>query len=139
MRLDTQGRCVLMMGWALVAHAEPIVIGHQQQQLEQLSSAELRAMFSMRRQFWQDGTAVVVFVLPADSPQHTQFCTKTLGLLPFQLTRAWDRLTFSGNGDRPRIVYTQAEMRRLVHATPGAIGYIEPASMSIGSKDDIKI
>ncbi|MBV1876721.1 MAG: hypothetical protein KUG79_03665 [Pseudomonadales bacterium] len=84
----------------------------------------IRAIYSMRMLTWPDGRPLTVFVLPDDHPEHQQFCRNTLGILPFQLRRSWDRLIFSGKGRAPIEVRNMAEMKKSVSATPGAIGYI---------------
>jgi hypothetical protein len=45
-------------------------------------------------------------------------------LTPHQLRRAWNRQIYSGIGQAPNKVDTEAEMRRLIASTPGAIGYL---------------
>ncbi|GAA4874156.1 hypothetical protein [Ferrimonas pelagia] len=102
--------------------------------VEQLKRTDLRAIFTMKKQFWPDGTAITVFVLPPRDPVHVQFCRDALKLLPFQLNREWDRLVFSGTGERPQVVSSAAQMLELVQTTPGAIGYL-PASVNAKGYD----
>ena len=68
---------------------------------------------------------VKVYVLPDDDPLHLRFAKVVLGLFPYQLRRVWDRQLFSGTGQVPTTVMTEAEMIRRVAATPGALGYVE--------------
>jgi hypothetical protein len=48
-----------------------------------------------------------------------------LGVYPFQLRSAWDRLVFSGTGVSPTTVETEEEMRARIESTPGSIGYTQ--------------
>ncbi|MBY5993618.1 hypothetical protein [Ferrimonas balearica] len=89
-----------------------------------LAPKRLRALFTRKAAFWPDGSAVVVFVLPTRHPLHQRFCREQLGLLPFQLDRAWNHLVFSGAGERPQVVASEEEMRARLRQTPGAIGYL---------------
>ncbi len=45
-------------------------------------------------------------------------------MFPYQLDRAWQKLTFSGIGTPPAEVSSAAEMLKLLQSTPGAIGYL---------------
>ena len=86
----------------------------------------------MRLRNWPDQTPVRVFVLRDDNPTHSLFSKQILNIYPHQLRLAWDRLVFSGTGQAPTEVSSEAEMRERVAKTPGAIGYL-PRSMINGS------
>ncbi len=90
-----------------------------------LSRETLREVFFMRLTTWPDGSPIKVFVLPDDNPLHIQFAKQILGVFPFQLRSAWDRLVYSGTGFAPTVVESEKEMRERVDHTPGSIGYVE--------------
>ncbi len=96
------------------------------------SQAELRLIFSRQKLFWPNGDPITVFILEPDSEEHRQFCIQQLSLLPYVLQRRWDRLVYSGTGDRPTIVPNEQVMKQLVASTPGAIGYLGSADASQG-------
>ncbi|MCG7947453.1 MAG: hypothetical protein N0C84_14020, partial [Candidatus Thiodiazotropha taylori] len=56
--------------------------------------------------------------------QHADFSKHVLGVFPHQLRRAWNRQIFSGMGQAPMKVNTEAEMLEQIENTPGAIGYL---------------
>jgi ABC-type phosphate transport system substrate-binding protein len=89
-----------------------------------LSRNEARLFFTMRLQHWTDNQPLRVFVLPDDNPNHKIFVKTVLGMFPYQLRRIWDRQLFSGTGQVPITVNSEAEMLQRVASTPGAIGYI---------------
>jgi len=86
---------------------------------------QARLYLTMRLKKWPDGTLVKVYVLPDNHPLHRRFANEVLNLYPYQLRRVWDRQLFSGTGQAPTVVSTEAEMRARVAATPGAIGYAD--------------
>lgn len=88
-----------------------------------LTRNQARLYFTQRLKLWPEGTRVKVFVLPDDNPLHRSFCKKVLGLYPYQLRRVWDRMVFSGTGQAPTTVSTEARIIEGVASTPGAIGY----------------
>lgn len=108
--------------------AQEVVI-HPSQKDSPLTRNALRAMFGMRLRTWPDGTPVKVFVLREDSSTHKAFAKRILQIFPHQLSRAWDRLVFSGTGQAPQVVQSPEEMLARVANTPGAIGYLPPESI----------
>lgn len=85
---------------------------------------ELRLIFSKQKLFWPDGQPIAVYILSPDSKLHKEFCVKQLDLMPYMLHRRWDRLVYSGTGERPIVIESEALMRERIKMTPGAIGYI---------------
>ena len=91
----------------------------------ELSRSELRQIFTGQRQYWDDGTKITVFVLQDRDELHKQFCRDILQMFPYQLSRLWDQITYSGQGVTPvRVISYQALIDALEN-TPGAIGYVE--------------
>lgn len=86
---------------------------------------ELREIFFGRQTLWRDGTPLKVFVLPDQHPLHIRFSKEVLGVYPYQLRSAWDRMIYSGTGTPPTLVESLEQMKTLIKETPGAIGYIE--------------
>ena len=103
---------------SMVVIANPSVIN------DTIARRTLRAIFGMRVRNWGDGESITVYVLDDRDPRHTNFCESSLGMLPYNLRRHWDRLIFSGTGRAPIRVSNADEMISLVRNTPGAIGYI---------------
>ncbi|GHF00791.1 hypothetical protein [Thalassotalea profundi] len=101
------------------------VITHPSVKVNSLTTSQLRRIYSMRQIKWENGTPIVVFVLPSEFKQHQDFCKQTLKIFPYQLDLIWNKLTFSGLGVAPTIVNTSTELLLAVKSTPGAIGYIE--------------
>lgn len=105
------------------AGAQEAVV-HPAVTVTQLQRNAIRAIFGMRLRVWPDGTPIRVFVMEDESPVHARFLKEKLHLFPHQLRRAWDRLIYTGTGQAPTIVRSEAEMRRRVASTRGAIGYL---------------
>ena len=89
-----------------------------------LPPQELRLIFSMQKTYWPDGNKIHVFILSPSSDLHKEFCFQQLDMMPYMLQRRWDRLVFSGTGERPQILTSEAEMKQFISQTPGAIGYV---------------
>ncbi|WP_239023716.1 hypothetical protein [Salinicola corii] len=126
--------CVLLLSLLSVDSFgdEPatVVIANKTVQQASLPLETLRAIFAMRQRTFPDGQAVHVFVLPDDNPIHEDFSKKILGVYPHQLRLAWDRAVFSGTGQAPNEVASEAEMIEDVASTPGSVGYIKKTSLN---------
>lgn len=109
-------------GFAAGALSQRLIV-HPGIDLTAMTVERVRAMFTMRSRRWSDGTPVRVFVLPDEDPVHRQFVKKILGVLPYRLRRAWDRAVFSGTGQAPTEVQSEAEIVDRVSTTLGAVGY----------------
>lgn len=130
--IDTRnwfGLCLcLCLAWVVSPCSAAELIVHQGLSVPEISRNEARLYLTMRLRNWPDGTPVQVFVLPDDDPLHHKVVTDIFGLFPHQLRRAWDRQLFSGTGQVPTTVPTEAELIQRVAATPGALGYARSAS-----------
>jgi ABC-type phosphate transport system substrate-binding protein len=130
MRLMAAGMCISSL-FSVPVLASELIVNDSVSQVP-ATATELRLIFSRKVTYWPDGQPIKVFVLPPDSPHHRAFCIELLDILPYTLQSHWDRLVYSGTGDRPNIVSTDAQMRELVSATPGAIGYLSTTSANQG-------
>ncbi|WP_394147431.1 hypothetical protein [Shewanella atlantica] len=97
-----------------------------------LPPQELRLIFSMQKVYWPDGHRIRVFILSPSSELHKEFCFQKLDMMPYMLQRRWDRLVFSGTGERPVILNSESEMKEQVSRTPGAIGYVGDSASVAG-------
>ncbi|HNP25834.1 MAG TPA: hypothetical protein PKM20_03770, partial [Nitrosomonas sp.] len=88
----------------------------------QPNQEQLRRIFFSRQTHWSDGTPIRAFVLPDKHPLHIRFSKEILGVYPYQLRSAWDRMMYSGTGAPPITVKNIEEMRHKIEFTPGAIG-----------------
>jgi len=110
-------------------NAEPpnsgqIITHHHHQTAAVMNRQTLKAIYTLRQQYWDDGTPIRLITLPADHPLHKHFARQQLGFYPYQLQRCWDRLAFSGTAIEPIEVDSEAAMIEAVKSHKGAIGYI---------------
>lgn len=103
-----------------------------------LSQAELRKIFTGHRQYWDDGKKINVFVLEDDAELHTAFCREQLQMFPYQLSRLWTRITYSGQGVTPKRVASQDMLIDALENTDGAIGYIEKGMIGKFKRIEVK-
>lgn len=116
-----------------VAHAQQMIV-NDDVAINSIDRNRARLIFTMRINQWSDRHPVAVFVLPDNAPLHQKFAKSALGVFPYQLRHTWDRQVFSGTGQAPLQVASEAEMIQRVSQTPGAIGYVSDASNIPGVK-----
>lgn len=116
-----------------VAEAQ-YIIANADVSISSIDRNRVRLIFTMRINQWSDQQPVSVFVLPDDAPLHREFAKGALGVFPYQLRQTWDRQVFSGTGQAPLQVASEAEMIQRVSQTPGAIGYVEQPPTTPGLK-----
>ena len=121
----------LVPAWASISDRNDkiVVISHPSIEDTVYQRRTLRAIFGMRLNAWPDGKKVSVYVLETTDERHLQFCRDILKMLPYRLQKNWDRLMYSGTGVAPTYVKSLEEMKRLVAATPGALGYLTENSI----------
>lgn len=128
--------CLALLFFPFFAHSIQLIV-HESVPVEELSLKELRAIYAMRLNEWDNGLRIQVFVLPPRSDIHQSFCKSVLRVLPHQLQAAWYRLVFSGMGRGPTEVRDVLAMIEQVRNTPGAIGYLENGD-AVSGKQGIK-
>ena len=148
LRLRQPNSPQLLAPWLITAFfcvvlASPFGLGPAQAQqmivnadvaISSIDRNRARLIFTMRINQWSDQQPVSVFVLPDDAPLHREFAKSALGVFPYQLRQTWDRQVFSGTGQAPLQVASEAEMIQRVSQTPGAIGYVEQPPTVSGLK-----
>ncbi|MDO6764024.1 substrate-binding domain-containing protein [Agarivorans sp. 1_MG-2023] len=112
-------------------HAQVWVISHAEKQAE-LSSKQIRSIFSLREKNWPDGQVIELVVMKDNSELHKQFCLDALKLFPYQLSRIWERQIYTGTAIAPTIVDSEQEMLDTIIKNPNAIGYV---SQEVSNED----
>ena len=84
---------------------------------------QLKAIFTLQTQKWDDGSKIVVVLLPAENQLTKRFISEHLGLNSFRFSELIDAKTNSGKAKPPIIVDSEREMFSVVTRYTGAVGY----------------
>jgi ABC-type phosphate transport system substrate-binding protein len=87
---------------------------------------------------WKDGAPVLAIDLPESNPARASFSTELLGKTVANVKALWAQMIFSGKALPPKQVATDDDVKRLVAANKGAIGYIKAASVDDSVKAVLK-
>jgi len=119
--------------FALADSSHTYVITYPSSSINEIPRNHVRSIFTMRLRKWPNGSPVTLVTLTDDHQTHINFVQATVRLFPYQLRRSWDRFIYTGTGQAPIEVKTEAEMIDYVSKTPGTIGYVskEPTNENV--------
>ena len=139
MRADATRRAYLLVlavvltsaiGWA----QDVVIVTNKGVAVSEISSSELRDIFTGVRSRFDDGTRAIPVVLKG-GPIHEVFVHKHVGDTLDQFRARWRKAVFTGQGAMLKEFNSEAELLLYVSATPGAIGYVSRVSQS----DSVKV
>jgi ABC-type phosphate transport system substrate-binding protein len=120
--------------WTSLAQADDLlVIASPQVPSNAISIRQLADIYTLKRNFWPDGTQVVPVNREASSEEREQFSQAVFNLSSRELAEYLDRLRFQGKLPPPVQTSDQAVLG-FVRSVPGAIGYINASQAPAGVK-----
>jgi ABC-type phosphate transport system substrate-binding protein len=134
--------CALFLTMALIlggaAQAGDFVVIVNKANSAAVDKTTVAKIYTGEVKSWSDGTSVMAFDLPEDNPQRASFDTDVVGKSTSSLKALWAQLTFSGKALPPRSAPSDDEVKKLVAANKGAVGYIKPGSVDDSVKVAVK-
>ncbi|KAA6457223.1 hypothetical protein DYQ86_23105 [Acidobacteria bacterium AB60] len=115
------------------AHSQSIIIANPSVKSAQVSTNEIRDVFSGSASTLKDGSHVTP-VLLKQGAAHEAFLSAYLGKSDSAFRAAWRNLVFTGNGSMPKSFDSEAALVEFVEHNPGAIGYIGSGTPHEGVK-----
>lgn len=122
---------------AVPAFAEVVVIVHPGSATSSLNAQQVQQIFLGSTTAFPDGTSAVPVEVKAGALRD-EFLAKVMDKSAGQVKAVWSRIVFSGKGQPPREFNDAAGVKAFVAATPGAIGYIDKASLDGSVKAILK-
>jgi ABC-type phosphate transport system substrate-binding protein len=78
---------------------------------------------------WKDGSPVAAVDLPESDPARASFTSEVLGKTVANVKALWAQMIFSGQALPPKQASSDDEVKKLVSANKGAIGYVKASSV----------
>jgi ABC-type phosphate transport system substrate-binding protein len=122
-------KIALLAGFALFVSsltAAPALVVNKGLEKEKIDAATVKAVFLGKKVSWDSAGRVAVAVLKG-GPVAEAFCKASLDQDVSQFNNYWRRLAMTGGGIAPKSFETEAELKKFVAETPGAIGYLDEA------------
>lgn len=116
-----------LLAFTLSAHAATAVIGNKNLAGEKIDAATLKAVFLGKKVAWDGAGRVTLAVLKGELAD--EFLKATVDMNASTFTNHWRRLSMTGGGTAPKFFEKADELRKFVAETPGAIGFVDPASV----------
>ena len=121
---------LLLAAAGFSARAEVAVVVSPKNPLTTLTQTQLANLFLGRSSHFPDGgRAIPVDQLEANALRKT-FYTENLGWSQAQLKAHWSKIIFTGRGQPPKQLASDAEVKKFIANNPGGIGYIQRDSAS---------
>lgn len=130
-------KTALLLGMTLLpmlSVAEIAVIVHPSNSSD-ISQSDVERLYLAKVKSFSDGTAAVPLNHEESTPTRTAFDDQAVGKSPSQMKSYWSKLLFTGKATPIKQVASDAEMISTVSSTPGAIGYVDAASVD----DSVKV
>ncbi len=107
---------------------EVVVIGAQNPPVY-LTPSQIRDVFLGRTSSFPDGSIAVPVDQPESSPLREAFYLKVTNRSAAQARAHWAKLYFTGRGVPPREGASSDDVKKILHSTQGAIGYIDSSAL----------
>lgn len=106
--------------------AAPALVVNKALEKEKIDAATVKAVFLGKKVSWDTGGRVAVAVLKS-GPVADAFYKAALDQDASQFNNYWRRLAMTGGGIAPKTFETEAELKKFVAETAGAIGFLDEA------------
>ena len=120
-----------------VARAEVVVVVSANSPVTSLTAAQASQIFLAKSVTLPGGGAATPIDI-ASGPVRDEFYTKVTGKDAAQLKSYWAQLTFTGKAKPFRQAPSAAEAKKLIAASPSAIGYLAPADVDSSVRGVLK-
>ncbi len=102
--------------------------------LASLHASQVADIFLGKTSRFPDGTLAMPIDQEEDSPVREKFYAQVTGKSPAQVKAHWSKIIFTGRGQPPRQVGSNAEAKRAIAENPNAIGYIDASQVDSSVK-----
>ncbi len=115
-----------------LACAEVVVVVSNDSPIRELTSLQLADIYLGRLTHLPDGQAIRPIDQAEQTSTHSEFYQRYLGRTPAQMRSHWSRLIFTGRGQPPKTVSSNADMAEVLNRNPNAIGYMDSEALPDG-------
>lgn len=109
--------------------AEIAVIVHPKHAALKLNAEQLNRIFLGKNSSLPEMGAIAPINLVEGKPVRDEFLSKITGKTEAQLKAYWAKVSFTGIGEPPKEVVSDADVKRLVAGNTNLIGYIDKSAV----------
>jgi ABC-type phosphate transport system substrate-binding protein len=135
-RLPCSALITLALGLVLSAavRADVVAVVSSKNPLTALSKSQVADIFLGKISRFPNGTLAAPIDQEEGSAARAEFYATFAGKSPVQIKSHWTKIIFTGRGQPPVAVSSDAEVKHLIAANPLAISYIERSSVDSSVK-----
>ncbi|EAR30763.1 phosphate ABC transporter substrate-binding protein [Pseudoalteromonas tunicata] len=100
-----------------------------------LEKADIEKIFTGRMKSYPDGNVAIPMNAAKNMSTRDEFNQSVLGRTSSQVNAYWSKLVFTGKGNMPMELASDAEIISTISSNKGAIGYVSVSSVT----DDVKV
>lgn len=123
-----------LLSFPFVSLAEVVVVTGADNALTALNRNQVRDLFLGKVVSLPDGNSSSPIDQPDSNPLREEFYMKVANMTAAQARAHWAKLYFTGRGVPPQLCKNAAEVKKMLNSTPGAIGYLDRASLDSSVK-----
>ena len=113
---------------------EVVAVVSAKSAINSLATHQVADIFLGKASRFPDGSIAVPIDQHEDSPAREKFYVQLTGKSPAQMKAHWSKIIFTGRGQPPRQVATNAEAKKAIAENPNAIGYIDASQVDASVK-----
>jgi ABC-type phosphate transport system substrate-binding protein len=118
----------LAMCGSTAANSEDVVaVVSAKSPVTALNAGQVADLFLGKTSRFPDGTQAMPIDQAEDSAARERFYAQFTGKSPAQVKAHWSKIIFTGRGQPPKQVASEAEAKKMIATNPNAIGYIDSA------------
>jgi ABC-type phosphate transport system substrate-binding protein len=117
---------------AAMAQQGYVVIVNEANEVSEISTGDLSAMYLKKTRRWPNGQEVVPVDLSENQSTRESFSIAVHGKSTSAIKAYWQKMIFSGKAVPPVEKTVDQDVVAYVRATPGAIGYVSPGASVSG-------
>ncbi len=110
-------------------YAEVVVVVPNESPIQELTSLQLSDIYLGRLTQLPGGEPINPIDQTEQSPAHGEFYQQYLGRTAAQIRSHWSRLIFTGRGQPPKAVRSNADVAKELSRNPNTIGYMAPEAV----------
>lgn len=115
------------------ASTEILVVAHTDVPVDTIDAKTVQRIYLGKKTTWEDQSQILPVMLTT-GPVHEEFVEDLVGRSEHRFATYWRQMVFTGKGVPPRSFDTEEDLVGFVKMTPGAVGYVSPATDVTGVK-----
>ena len=121
--------CFLLIAGSTVAQDNKLaIVAHEIGAPSALNNSDLKKIFRGEKQWWKDGTKIVIAFMKTSTPTGTEASKNILGMSGDELNKHWLSLVFQGKAKAPVFFSSEKELIDFVNQNKGAIGIVHKSA-----------